>query len=43
MVRPAWRHYLLARKQGLGVGIDVAQGPEETAIYFTVGSAWRGI
>jgi hypothetical protein len=34
--------YLLARRQGLGVGIDVARGPEESALYFTVGSAWAG-
>jgi hypothetical protein len=32
--------YLLARKLGLQVGIDVARGPEETAWYLQVGSAW---
>ena len=35
--------YLLARKQGLGVGLDVAQGPEETVVYFTLASYWTGI
>lgn len=33
--------YRLARKLGLQLGVDVAQGPEDTAIYLTVGSAWR--
>jgi hypothetical protein len=33
--------YLIARRLGLFVGIDVAQGPEEGAIYLQVGSAWR--
>jgi len=32
--------YLIASKLGLQVGIDVAKGPEETAIYFQVGSGW---
>lgn len=32
--------YLLARKLGLGVGVDVARGPEDTVGYLTVGSAW---
>jgi hypothetical protein len=32
--------YLIARKLGLGVGIDIARGPEETVGYLTVGSAW---
>lgn len=32
--------YRLARKQGLQVGVDIARGPEETAVYLTVGSAW---
>ena len=32
--------YRLARKQGLQAGIDVARGPEDTAIYLTIGSAW---
>lgn len=35
--------YTLARKQGLGVGIDVAQGPEDTVVYFSLGSYWRGL
>jgi outer membrane protein assembly factor BamA len=32
--------YRLARKQGLQAGIDIARGPEDTAVYLTVGSAW---
>ena len=32
--------YLLARKLGLYAGLDVARGPEETAVYIQVGSAW---
>jgi hypothetical protein len=32
--------YLLARKLGLNMGIDIAKGPEEWAIYIVTGSAW---
>lgn len=32
---------LVARRLGLYMGIDVARGPEETAFYIQVGSAWR--
>jgi hypothetical protein len=32
--------YLIARKLGLGIGIDIARGPEETVGYLTIGSAW---
>lgn len=32
---------LIARRLGLYVGVDVARGPEETAYYIQVGSAWR--
>jgi hypothetical protein len=32
--------YELARKFGLHVGLDVARGPEETAVYLQVGNAW---
>lgn len=32
---------LIARRLGLYVGVDVARGPEETAFYIQVGSAWR--
>ena len=32
--------YLIASKLGLQTGIDVAKGPEDTAIYFQVGSSW---
>jgi hypothetical protein len=31
---------LLARKLGLGAGIDLARGPEDSVVYLTVGSAW---
>ncbi|WP_410499421.1 glyceraldehyde-3-phosphate dehydrogenase [Chitinibacter sp. S2-10] len=33
--------YLIASKLGLYVGADVARGPEESAVYIQVGSAWR--
>ena len=32
--------YLIARKLGLTMGLDMARGPEETTGYLTVGSAW---
>ena len=32
--------YLLARKFGLRMGIDVARGPEQWAYYFVFGSSW---
>jgi len=32
--------YLIASKLGLQSGIDIAKGPEDTAIYFQVGSSW---
>jgi hypothetical protein len=32
--------YELAQKFGLHVGLDVARGPEETAVYLQVGNAW---
>jgi len=32
--------YLLARRMGMQVGIDVARGPEQTAFYIQVGGAW---
>jgi hypothetical protein len=33
--------YLVARRLGLYAGIDIARGPEDTAFYIQVGSAWR--
>jgi len=33
--------YLVARRLGIYAGLDVAKGPEDTAIYIQVGSAWR--
>jgi hypothetical protein len=32
--------YEIARKFGMHVGVDVARGPEDTAIYLQVGNAW---
>jgi hemolysin activation/secretion protein len=32
--------YEIARKYGLHMGLDVARGPEDTAVYVQVGSAW---
>jgi len=32
--------YLIARKLGLAMGLDIARGPEETSGYITVGGAW---
>ena len=33
--------YFIARRFGLHAGVDVARGPEETAIYLQMGHAWR--
>ncbi|MCD0505287.1 BamA/TamA family outer membrane protein [Bordetella petrii] len=33
--------YLIARKLGLAVGIDVAHSRDQNAVYIQVGSAWR--
>jgi hypothetical protein len=33
--------YLIASKYGLHVGLDVARGPEDTAVYIQIGSAWH--
>ena len=33
--------YLLARGFNFHVGVDIARGPEETAVYLQFGSAWR--
>jgi hypothetical protein len=33
--------YLIARRLGIYMGLDVARGPEDTAVYIQVGSAWR--
>ncbi len=32
--------YLIARRYGFAVGLDVARGPEETAVYIQAGSTW---
>jgi len=33
--------YLVARKLNMYAGVDVARGPEESAFYIQMGSAWR--
>ena len=33
--------YLVARKLGMYAGLDVARGPEDTALYITAGHNWR--
>ena len=33
--------YLIARRLGLRVGLDVAVGPEDTVLYMGIGSAWH--
>jgi len=33
--------YLIARRLGIYMGADIARGPEQTAFYIQVGSAWR--
>ncbi|WP_322045100.1 BamA/TamA family outer membrane protein [Paraburkholderia sp. J67] len=33
--------YLIARKLGMTMGIDIAHGPGQNAFYIQVGSAWR--
>jgi len=33
--------YLIARRLGLYMGVDIAKGPEDTAFYIQAGSAWR--
>ena len=32
--------YLIARRYGFNMGLDVAQGPEDTVVYIQAGSAW---
>jgi len=32
--------YELARKYGIHMGVDVAVGPDDPAVYIQVGSAW---
>jgi hypothetical protein len=33
--------YLIARRLGMRVGLDVARGPEDTVVYMGVGSSWN--
>ena len=32
--------YLIARRYGMNMGIDVARGPEDTVLYIQAGSSW---
>jgi len=32
--------YLIARRYGFNMGLDIAKGPEETVLYIQAGSAW---
>ena len=32
--------YLVARRYGFNVGIDIAKGPEDSVFYIQAGSAW---
>ena len=32
--------YFMARRFGAHAGIDIAKGPEDTALYLTFGQAW---
>jgi hypothetical protein len=36
----AGMRYLIARRHGLHMGIDIAAGPEDPVIYVIFGSAW---
>jgi len=33
--------YLVARRLGIYAGLDIAKGPDDTAVYIQAGSAWR--
>ena len=33
--------YLIARRYGLRIGLDVAKGPEDTVVYMGIGSSWN--
>ena len=33
--------YLIARRYGFEMGMDIARGPEETVFYIQAGTAWR--
>jgi hypothetical protein len=39
--RGAGFRYLIARRYGFEMGVDVARGPEETVFYVQAGTAWR--
>ena len=32
--------YLIARRYGFNMGVDIARGPEETVFYIQAGTAW---
>lgn len=33
--------YLIARRYGFEIGLDVARGPDDTVFYVQAGTAWR--
>lgn len=33
--------YRLAKRQRLQAGVDIARGPEDTAVYLVVGNSWK--
>jgi outer membrane protein assembly factor BamA len=39
--RGAGFRYLIARRYGFEMGVDVARGPEESVFYIQAGTAWR--
>ena len=39
--RGAGFRYLIARRYGFEMGLDVAKGPEDTVFYIQAGTAWR--
>jgi hypothetical protein len=34
---------MLVKETRIAIGIDYAVGPEQSAVYFIVGSTWRGL
>jgi len=41
IARGAGFRYLIARRYGFEMGLDVAKGPEDTVFYIQAGTAWR--
>ena len=40
VARGAGFRYLIARRYGFEMGVDVARGPEDTILYIQAGTAW---